>query len=78
MSSTPKVDVVGVGLNATDTLIPVRHYPPASSKVEFRFANVLPGGQVATAMGRLPILGTAHPLRRQSRPRFLHRTTRFD
>jgi sulfofructose kinase len=50
MSSTPKVDVVGVGLNATDTLIPVHHYPPAGSKVEFRPANVLPGGQVPTAM----------------------------
>ncbi len=50
MSSTTKVDVVGVGLNATDTLIPVHHYPPAGSKVEFRSANVLPGGQVATAM----------------------------
>ena len=50
MSSTPKVDVVGVGLNATDTLIPIHHYPPAGSKVEFRSANVLPGGQVATAI----------------------------
>src|SRR5260370_1141694 len=26
MSGSPKVDVVGVGLNATDTLIPVQHY----------------------------------------------------
>jgi sulfofructose kinase len=50
MSGSPKVDVVGVGLNATDTLIPVHHYPTAGSKVEFRSANVLPGGQVATAM----------------------------
>jgi sulfofructose kinase len=50
MSPLAKVDVVGVGLNATDTLIPVHHYPPAGSKVEFRSANVLPGGQVATAM----------------------------
>src|ERR1700730_3414280 len=50
MPSSPKVDVVGVGLNATDTLIPVHHYPAAGSKVEFRSANVLPGGQVATAM----------------------------
>ena len=50
MSSSPKVDVVGVGLNATDTLIPVHQYPPSGSKVEFRSANVLPGGQVATAM----------------------------
>src|SRR6266478_4420214 len=50
MSGISKVDVVGVGLNATDTLIPVHHYPAAGSKVEFRSANVLPGGQVATAM----------------------------
>jgi sulfofructose kinase len=50
MSSTPKVDIVGVGLNATDTLIPVHQFPAAGSKVEFRSANVLPGGQVATAM----------------------------
>lgn len=50
MSVISRVDVVGVGLNATDTLIPVQHYPAAGSKVEFRSANVLPGGQVATAM----------------------------
>jgi sulfofructose kinase len=50
MSATHKVDVVGVGLNATDTLIPVHLFPAAGSKVEFRSANVLPGGQVATAM----------------------------
>src|SRR5258707_815975 len=50
MSPTPKVEVVGVGLNATDTLIPVHQFPAAGSKVEFRSANVLPGGQVATAM----------------------------
>jgi sulfofructose kinase len=46
----PFVDVVGVGLNATDTMIPVAHYPPSGSKVEFRSAEILPGGQVATAM----------------------------
>jgi len=50
MPLTPTVDVVGVGLNATDTLIPVQHFPAAGSKVEFRSASVLPGGQVATAM----------------------------
>ena len=49
-SSKVKVDVVGVGLNASDTLIPVAHYPARGSKVEFRSAQVLPGGQVATAM----------------------------
>ena len=50
MTHSPKLDVVGVGLNATDTFIPVAHYPARGSKVEFRSATVLPGGQVATAM----------------------------
>jgi sulfofructose kinase len=50
MKKTPKVDVVGVGLNATDTLIPVAHYPARGSKIEFRSAKVLAGGQVATAI----------------------------
>jgi sulfofructose kinase len=50
MTNSLKVDVVGVGLNATDTLIPLQHYPERGSKVEFRSANVLPGGQVASAM----------------------------
>jgi sulfofructose kinase len=50
MTHSPKLDVVGVGLNATDTFIPVAHYPERGSKVEFRSAKVLPGGQVATAM----------------------------
>jgi sulfofructose kinase len=45
-----KVDVVGVGLNATDTLIPLPQYPPRGSKVAFHDAHVLPGGQVATAI----------------------------
>jgi len=45
-----KVDVVGVGLNATDTLIQVASYPASGSKVDSLSINVLPGGQVATAM----------------------------
>jgi sulfofructose kinase len=44
------VDVVGVGLNATDTLIPVPHFPERGSKVEIRSANPLLGGQVASAI----------------------------
>lgn len=44
------MDIVGVGLNATDTLLPVPHYPHSGSKVEIRSAQLLPGGQVATAM----------------------------
>jgi sulfofructose kinase len=44
------VDVVGVGLNATDTLIRLPHFPAYNSKVEFRESGTLPGGQVATAV----------------------------
>jgi len=44
------VDVVGVGLNATDTLIPLPEFPQRGSKVAFRDAHLLPGGQVATAV----------------------------
>ena len=44
------VDVVGVGLNATDTLIPVAHYPARGAKVEIRPTTILPGGQTATAV----------------------------
>jgi sulfofructose kinase len=50
MTHSAKLDVVGVGLNAADTFIPVAHFPERGSKVEFRSAQVLPGGQVATAM----------------------------
>jgi sugar/nucleoside kinase (ribokinase family) len=51
MHITPhRVDVVGVGLNATDTLIRIPHFPAFDSKVEFLSADVLPGGQVASAM----------------------------
>ncbi len=46
----PIVDVVGVGLNATDTIIRLPHFPAFNSKVEFRVSEILPGGQVATAV----------------------------
>lgn len=45
-----KVDLVGVGLNATDMLIRVPHHPALGSKIEFQSADVLPGGQVATTV----------------------------
>ena len=44
------VDLVGVGLNATDTVIPLPAYPVRGSKVEYRHASVLPGGQVASTV----------------------------
>src|ERR1700678_1627403 len=50
MTKPSKVDLVGVGLNATDTLIALADYPERGSKVEYRSVNVLPGGQVATAV----------------------------
>jgi sulfofructose kinase len=50
MTNPFTVDVVGVGLNATDTLISLPHHPELGSKVAFHSAKVLPGGQVATAM----------------------------
>ena len=50
MNESSKVDLVGVGLNATDMLIRLPHYPALGSKIEFRSADVLPGGQVASAV----------------------------
>jgi len=50
ITSLPKVDLVGVGLNAIDTLIALAEHPVSGSKVEFRSSSVLPGGQVASAV----------------------------
>jgi len=50
MAEPSKVDLVGVGLNATDTLIPLVNYPSRGSKVEYRHASVMPGGQAATTV----------------------------
>jgi len=50
MTEPEKVDLVGVGLNATDTLIPLPDYPVRGSKVEYRNATVSPGGQTATTV----------------------------
>jgi sulfofructose kinase len=50
LMKSSQADVVGVGLNAADTLIFVSRFPTSGSKVEVRSISVLPGGQVATAM----------------------------
>jgi sulfofructose kinase len=50
MEKPTKVDLVGVGLNATDTVIPLSTYPTRGSKVEYSTSTVLPGGQVATTV----------------------------
>jgi sulfofructose kinase len=50
MTQSSKVDLVGVGLNATDTVIPLAQFPARGSKTEYRHASILPGGQVASAV----------------------------
>jgi len=50
MSELSLVDLVGVGLNATDTLIPLTKFPERGSKVEYGQAVILPGGQTASAV----------------------------
>lgn len=42
--------VVGVGINAMDTIIRLPHFPAPDSKMELASAAPMPGGQVATAI----------------------------
>src|SRR2546426_9677519 len=49
-SEISRVDVVGVGVNATDTIIELPHFPSLDTKMELTSARVLAGGQVATAV----------------------------
>lgn len=55
--STPAYDVLGVGLNATDTLILVPHFPAYAGKVPFEEETLSPGGQIASAMVTCARLG---------------------
>ena len=50
-------DVVGVGLNATDTTLVVPRFPPCGGKVPFTREFYSPGVQVATAMVACSRLG---------------------
>ena len=50
-------DVVGVGLNATDTLILLSHFPAYGGKMPFEREVLSPGGQVASAMVTCSRLG---------------------
>jgi sulfofructose kinase len=45
-----KVDVVGLGLNATDTVITVREFPALGGKERAVASSMQAGGQVATAL----------------------------
>jgi sugar/nucleoside kinase (ribokinase family) len=53
----PEFDVVGVGLNATDTLLLVPHFPAYAGKAPYEEEIVSPGGQVASAMVACAHLG---------------------
>jgi len=48
--SSKAIDVVGVGINATDTIIRLPHFPALDSKVEIISSEMMPGGQVASAI----------------------------
>src|SRR5712692_2227284 len=53
----PDFDVVGIGLNATDTLILLSHFPAYAGKVAFEREILSPGGQVASALVTCAKLG---------------------
>src|SRR5262249_30184208 len=57
MNRAKKFDVVGVGLNATDTLLVVPHFPAYAGKAPFTQELLSPGGQVASAMVTCACLG---------------------
>ncbi len=46
----PRFDILGIGENATDTVLQVAQFPSLGSKVETLGAQIMLGGQVATAM----------------------------
>ncbi len=52
-----QVDLVGVGLNATDTVIPLTEFPACGSKVAYTSESVMPGGQVASTVVACQIWG---------------------
>ena len=55
--STPTFDLVGVGLNATGTLLLVSKYPEHGGKIAFEREILSPGGQVASALATCGKLG---------------------
>jgi sulfofructose kinase len=53
----PDFDVVGVGLNSTDTLLILPSFPAYAGKLTFEEESLSPGGQVATALVACARLG---------------------
>ena len=59
MTEPALVDLVGVGLNATDTLIALPSFPVRGSKVKYSQNSILPGGQTASTVIACQIWGLA-------------------
>lgn len=58
MTAAPaQFDLTGVGLNATDTLILVSHFPAYAGKEPIQQEILSPGGQVASALATVAKLG---------------------
>src|SRR5262245_54089828 len=57
LADIPPTDVVGLGLNAMDTICVVPRFPTPNSKIHLRQVRVEPGGQVATALATCTRLG---------------------
>ena len=53
----PQFDLVGIGLNATDTLLILPKFPAYAGKVPFEEEILSPGGQVASAVVTCATLG---------------------
>ena len=53
----PDFDVVGIGLNATDTVLLVPHFPAYAGKAWVAEESVSPGGQIASALVACARLG---------------------
>ena len=53
----PEFDIVGLGLNATDTLLVVPQFPAYAGKVRIQEEVLSPGGQVASALVACARLG---------------------
>ena len=50
LMSAPRFDILGIGENATDTVLQLPQFPALGSKVEMLGAQIQLGGQVATAL----------------------------
>ncbi len=46
----PRFDILGIGENATDTVLRLAQFPALGTKVEMLGARIMPGGQVATSL----------------------------